>query len=186
MCLHVFQWFPSKHGNLHICRQKTVPKHQVLRCFEFPYYFPKPLKIPLFTLFSSIFPCSTAAGQLKHRCKKSFQNNIFHSGFTMFPVKNTAIYAFFAIKSVQNTRFCMFFHGFPCSGIQKPFKASLVAMFFSFLVVFPLPEACQNDPKFHFNARIVQGHDFPPWDPSKRCFFHFSFPWRLPKIGNFK
>ena len=33
----------------------------------------------------------------------------------------------------------------------------------------------------------VQGHDFPPpWDPSNGCFFHFSPPWRLPKLRNFR
>ena len=90
-CVCMFlQWFPSKHSNLHICRHKTVPKHHVLQCFQFPY-FPKPLNIPLFTVFSSIFPCSNAAGQLKHIYKKSFQNIVFHNVFTIFPVKNMVI-----------------------------------------------------------------------------------------------
>ena len=40
---------------------------------------------------------------------------------------------------------------FQCSGIQKPFKISLFSVF-SFLSVLPLPEAYQNDPKFHFNT----------------------------------
>ena len=86
-CVCIFlQWFPSKHSNLHICRHKSVPKHHVLQCLQFPY-FPKPLKIPLFTLFSSIFPCSNASGQFKHIYKKSFQNIVFHNVFTIFPVK---------------------------------------------------------------------------------------------------
>ena len=71
---------------------------------------PKPMKTPLFTLFSSIFPCSMAAGQLKHIYKKSFQNIVFYTFFTMFSVKNTVIYMFFGIKSVQNTGFCSVFN----------------------------------------------------------------------------
>ena len=54
-CVCMFlQCFPSKHSKLHICRHKTVPKHHFLQCFQFPC-LPKPLKTPLFTLFSSIF-----------------------------------------------------------------------------------------------------------------------------------
>ena len=59
-CVCMFlQCFPSKHGNLHICRHKAVPKHHFLQCFQFPC-FPKPLKTPLFTLFSSIFRCANS------------------------------------------------------------------------------------------------------------------------------
>ena len=43
---------------------------------------------------------------------------------------------------------------FQCSGIQKPFKISLFTVFCSFLSVFPLPEAYQNDPNFHFNTLL--------------------------------
>ena len=63
-------WFPSKRGNLHICRHEAVPKHHVLQCFQCPY-FPKLWKISLFTVFSSIFQCSNAAGQFKHYFKIS-------------------------------------------------------------------------------------------------------------------
>ena len=48
---------------------------------------PKPLKTQLFTLFSSIFPCANAAGQLKHIYKKSFKNIVFCRVFTFFPSK---------------------------------------------------------------------------------------------------
>ena len=48
---------------------------------------PKTLKTPLFTLFSSIFPCANAAGQLKHIYKKSFKHIVFSSVFTFFPSK---------------------------------------------------------------------------------------------------
>ena len=93
--LHVYpqnppkQWFPSKHSNLHICRNKTVPKHRVLKCFQFPY-LPKPLKIPLFKLFSSIFhvPMPLANSNIYTR---NPSETFFHCVFTKFPVKNTVI-----------------------------------------------------------------------------------------------
>ena len=80
------QCFPSKHGNLHVCRHKTVPKHHFLQCFQFPC-LPKLLKTPLFTMFSSICPCSNAAGQLKHIYKKSFKNIVFTMFLHCFPSK---------------------------------------------------------------------------------------------------
>ena len=93
-CVSMFlQWFPSKHGNLHFCRHKTGRKHHVRQCFQFPY-LSKPLNIPLFTVFSSIFPCSNAGSQLQHIYKKSFQNIVFDSVFPMFPVKHAVIYTF--------------------------------------------------------------------------------------------
>ena len=136
------QWFPSKHVNAYICRHKTVPKHHVLKCFQFPC-LPKPLKIPLFAVFSSIFPCPNAGGQVKHVYKKSFQNFVFHSAFTLFPVKNMVIntYTFFARKSVQDTAFAVF----SMLWLSKPFQNIDIYIFFSVLVAFPLPEAYQND-----------------------------------------
>ena len=102
-CVSMFlQWFPSKHGTLHFCRYKTGRKHHVRQCFQFPS--PQPLKIPLFTVFSSIFPCSNAGSQLQHIYKKSFQNIVFDSVFPMFPVKQTGIYTFFAIKAVNPSK----------------------------------------------------------------------------------
>ena len=78
-CVCMFlQCFPSKHRNLHICHHKTAPKHHFLHCFQFPY-LPKPLKTRLLTLLSSIFPCSNAAGQLKHMYKKMLQKHCFPS-----------------------------------------------------------------------------------------------------------
>ena len=65
---------------------------------------PQPLKIPLFTVFSSIFPCSNAGSQLQHIYKKSFQNIVFDSVFPIFPVKQTVIYTFFAIKAVHPSK----------------------------------------------------------------------------------
>ena len=121
--------------------------------------FPQPLKIPLFTVFSSIFPCSNAGSQVQHIYKKSLQNIVFDSVFPMFPGKQTVIYTFFAIKAVNPSKtllvtcfcnvssqaygnlyvFCysvspkhLFLQCFQCSGIQKPCKILLCTMFFHF------------------------------------------------------
>ena len=100
-CVSMFlQWFPSKHGALHFCRHKTRSKTSCSTMLPIPLS-PQPLKIPLFTVFSSIFPCSNAGSQLQHIYKKSFQNIVFDSVCPMFPVKQTVIYTFFAIKAVN-------------------------------------------------------------------------------------
>ena len=145
-CVCMFlQCFPSKHGNLHICRHKTVPKHNFLQCFQFPC-LPKPLKTPLFTLSSSICPCSNAAGQLKHIYKKSFKNIVVYSVFKVFRQKHRNLHVFRHKVGPKH----WFLQCFQC--IQRPFKISLFTVFFSFLSVFLLPEAYQDDPKFHFNT----------------------------------
>ena len=78
-----------------------------------------PLKTPLFTLFSSIFPCANAAGQLKHIYKKSFKNIVFVQCFYMFSVKNAVIYTFFGLESVQNTGFCSVFNALASKNHSK-------------------------------------------------------------------
>ena len=50
------------------------------------------------------FVCDRGEGWSKQLDRVS--HSVFHSVFTIFPVKNTVISTFFAIKSVQNTRFC--------------------------------------------------------------------------------
>ena len=80
---------------------------------------PKPLKTPLFTLFSSIFPCANAAGQLKHIYKKSFKNIVFFQWVYIFSVKNAVIYTFFGLKSVQNTGFCSVFNALASKNHSK-------------------------------------------------------------------
>ena len=98
------QWFPSKHGTLHFCRHKNRSKTSCSTMLPIPLS-PQPLKIPLFTVFSSIFPCSNARQPTPtyiYIYKKSFQNIVFDSVFSqMFPVKQTVIYTFFAIKAVN-------------------------------------------------------------------------------------
>ena len=143
-------WFPSKQSNLHICRHETVPKHHVLQCFQIAY-LPKPLKIPLCTVFSSIFPSSHAAGHLKHIYKKSIQHIVFHSVIAMFPSKNTVAYMFLAIKSVQNSSFCSVFNATASKNLSE---YQYLHVFFTYRPVSPLPEACQNDPRFHVNTLL--------------------------------
>ena len=50
------------------------------------------------------FSMSNAGSQLQHIYKKSFQNIVFDSVFPMFPVKQTVIYRFFAIKAVNPSK----------------------------------------------------------------------------------
>ena len=50
------------------------------------------------------FSMSNAGSQLQHIYKKSFQNIVFDSVFPMFPVKQTVIYTFFAIKAVNPSK----------------------------------------------------------------------------------
>ena len=174
------QWFPSKHVNAHICRHKTVPKHHVLKCFQFPC-LPKPLKIPLFAVFSSIFPCSNAGGQVKYIYIYT------RNPFTMFPVKNTVIniYTFFARKSVQDTAFAVF----SMLWLSKPFQNIDIYIFFQFWPLFH----CRKRTKITFQYLLKltdtqnQGNDFPGMGSFQLgSFFHFSLPWGLPKLGNFK
>ena len=87
---------------------------------------PKPLKTPLSTLFSSIFPYANAAGQLKHIYKKSFKNIVFYSVFTFFRQKHRNLHVFRLKVGPKQ----WFLQCFQCSGIQKPFKISLFTMFF--------------------------------------------------------
>ena len=171
-CVCMFlQWFPSKHGNLHICRHKTVPKHHFLQCFQFPC-LPKPLKTPLFTPFSSIFPCANAAGQLKHIYKKSFKNIVFFSVFTMFSVKNTVIYMFFGIKSVQNTGFCSVFNALASKNHSKYRYLQCFFICVRFSIAGSLPKW----PKFHFNTKNRRKDSHPK--TRSRCEIVFAPPPR--------
>ena len=121
---------------------------------------PQPLKIPLFTVFSSIFPCSNAGSQLQHIYKKSFQNIVFDSVFPMFPVKQTVIYTFFChkgSKSFQNIAFDSVF-------VMFPVKHTVIYTFFAITSV---QNTCFCSV---FNALASK-------NPAKSCyvqyFFHF-------------
>ena len=123
-CFYMF--FRQKRRKLHGFRHKVGPKQWFLQCFQGSGIkkvqcrdLPKPLKTPLFTLLSSIFPCANAAGQLKHIYKKSFKNSVFFNVFTFFSVKNAVMYTFFGLKSVQNTGFCSVFNALASKNHSK-------------------------------------------------------------------
>ena len=84
--------FRRKHRNLDVFRLKVGPKHWFLQCQGSGIKkvqcrdLPKPLKTPLFTLFSSIFPCANAAGN-SNIYTKIIQKHCFFSVFTFFPSK---------------------------------------------------------------------------------------------------
>ena len=104
-CVSMFlQWFPSKHGTLHFCRHKTGRKHHVRQCIQFPY-LPNRWKYRYLQCFLQFFhvPMPVANSNI-YIYKKSFQNIVFDSVFPMFPVKQTVIYTFFAIKAVNPSK----------------------------------------------------------------------------------
>ena len=83
------QCFPSKHGNFHICRHKTVPKHIFFTMSPIPLS-PQTLEnTAIYTVFFnfSMFQCRWPT---QTYIQKSFKNIIFYSIFTMFSVKNSA------------------------------------------------------------------------------------------------
>ena len=122
--------------------------------------FPQPLKIPLFTVFSSIFPCSNAGSQLQHIYKKSFQNIVFDSVFVMFAVKHTVIYTFFAITSVQNTCFCSVFNALAS---KNPGKSCYVQCCFHFWPFFH----CRKATKMTQNSISIPSCAQTPKNPRK-------------------
>ena len=129
-----------------------------------------------------------AGGQVKHVYKKSFQNFVFHSAFTLFPVKNMVIntYTFFARKSVQDTAFAVF----SMLWLSKAFsKYRYLLFFYQFWPLFH----CRKRTKITFQYLLKltdtqnQGNDFPGMGSFQLgSFFHFSLPWGLPKLGNFE
>ena len=74
----------------------------------------------------------------KHIYKKSFNNIVFFSVFTMFSVKNTVIYTFFGIKSVQNTGSCSVFNALASKKLSIPLSpqtlenTAIYTVFFNF------------------------------------------------------
>ena len=149
--------FRRKHRNLRGFRPKVGPFCSVFNALASKNVqfrdLPKPLKTPLFTLFSSIFPCANAARQLKTYIQKiiQIQKHCFFSMFLHFFRQQRRNLHVFRLKVGPKH---WFLQCFQCSGIQKPFKISLFIVFFHFCPFFPLPEADQNDPKFRFNGLL--------------------------------
>ena len=113
------QCFPSKHGNLHICRHKTVPKHNFFTMFPIPLSPQTQKNNAVYIVFFNFSMFQCLSGQFKHIEKKSFKYIVFYSVFTMFSVKNTVIYTFFGIKSVQNSGFCSVFNALASKNLSK-------------------------------------------------------------------
>ena len=93
-----------------------------------------------FSMFQCRWPTQTYI-------QKILQKHCFYSVFTMFSIKNTVIYTLFGIKSVQNTGFCNVFNALASKNNSK---YRYLQCFFSFLSVFPLPEALPKWPKIPF------------------------------------
>ena len=108
-CVCMFlQRFPSKHGNLHICRQKTVPK-LIFTMFPSPLS-PQTLEnAAIYTVFFNFSICQ-CRWPTQTYIQKSFKKHCFFHSFYIFSVKNIVIYTFFGLKSVQNTGFCSVFN----------------------------------------------------------------------------
>ena len=112
--------------------------------------FPQTLEnTAIYTVFFnvSMFQCRwpTQTIYTKNHSKTLFFK--FYNVFTMFSVKNNT---FFGIKSVQNTVFGSVFNALASKNPSKYRYLHCLLIF----VRFPLPEAYQNDPKFHFNTLL--------------------------------
>ena len=123
---------------------------------------PQPLKIPLFTVFSSIFPCANAGSQLQHIYiyKKSFQNIVFDSVFSNVSSQtdgNLHVFCHKGSKSFQNIAFDSVF-------VMFPVKHTVIYTFFAITSV---QNTCFCSV---FNALASKN---PAKSCYVRCFFHF-------------
>ena len=121
---------------------------------------PQPLKIPLFTVFSSIFPCANAGSQLQHIYKKSFQNIVFDSVFPNVSSQtdgNLHVFCHKGSKSFQNIAFDSVF-------VMFPVKHTVIYTFFAITSV---QNTCFCSV---FNALASKN---PAKSCYAQCFFHF-------------
>ena len=98
-----------------------------------------------------------------------------HGHFQCFgiqkPLKHIAIY------STMSFHFSPFFH---CRKLTKMTKIQ-----FQYLLKLRHPKMVEKS--CTIRSPGCRGPRFPsPWDLSNGCFFHFSSPWGLPKLGNSK
>ena len=150
--LNVFAWFCNGflQSTVHVCCHKTVPKHHVLQCIQFLYYLPRPLKIALFSCFLQFLhvPLPIANSNIY---KKSFQNIFFFQCvFVFFPGKDTVIYTFLAIKSVQNTSFCSVFNALASKNTSEYRYLRCLFTFCRFLECRKPATMTQNSMSIHF------------------------------------
>ena len=161
-CVWMFlQRFPSKHGNLHICRHKTVPK---LIFTMFPIILsPKPLKTLLFTLCSSIFPCWPTQTYIQ----KIIQKHSFFRCFYMFFRQKHRNLHVFRHKVGPKHWFLQCFQG---SGIKKrsiPWFPQTLEDTAIYTVFFNLSMCQCRWPTQTYIQKIIQKHSF------FRCFYIF-------------
>ena len=151
--------FRRKHRNLRVFRHKVGPKQWFLQCFQgsgikkaFNSLISQTLEnTAIYTVFFNFSMCQ-CRWPTQTYIQKIVQKHCFFSVFLHFFRQKRRNLHVFRLK--VGPKHC-FLQCFQCSGIQKPFKISLFTVFvFSFLSVFPLPEADQNDPKFRFNTLL--------------------------------
>ena len=121
---------------------------------------PQPLKIPLFTVFSSIFPSANAGSQLQHIYKKSFQNIVFDKCFSNVSSQtdgNLHVFCHKGSKSFQNIAFDSVF-------VMFPVKHTVIYTFFAITSV---QNTCFCSV---FNALASKN---PAKSCYVQCFFHF-------------
>ena len=98
-----------KHGNYGNWVKKQCRSRLRLGCFTFIHPASRGVAAHTAGLFRSVrgakggFP-PWGLFKLRSFNKKSFQNIVFDSVFPMFPVKQTVIYTFFAIKAVNPSK----------------------------------------------------------------------------------
>ena len=149
--------FLQRHGNLHICRHKTVPKH-LLYSVSNSLMSPQTLEnTAIYTVFFnfSMFQCCWPT---QTYIQKILQKHCFFAVFLQcFPSKTpqfTRFSAWSRSKTLVFAVFSMLWH--PTSHSKHRYLMLFTSIYsvFSFLSILPLPEAYQNDPKFHFNTLL--------------------------------
>ena len=122
---------------------------------------PQPLKIPLFTVFSSIFPCANAGSQLQHIYKKILPKTLFFrqcfSNVSSQTDGNLHVFCHKGSKSFQNIAFDSVF-------VMFPVKHTVIYTFFAITSV---QNTCFCSV---FNALASKN---PAKSCYVQCFFHF-------------
>ena len=131
-CVCMFlQRFPSKHGNLHICRHKTVPK-LIFTMFPIPLS-PQTLEnTAIYTVFFNFSMCQCRWPTQTYIQKILQKHCFFPVGLHFFRQKRRNLHVFRLKVGPKH----WFLQCFQCSGIQKPFKISLFTVFFHFCPFF--------------------------------------------------
>ena len=167
--------FRRKHRNLRGFRHKVGPKQWFLQCFQGSGIkkssMPWSWKHSYLHCFLQFFPVPMPLANSNIYTKNPSKTLFFSVFLHFFRQKRRNLHVFRLKVGPKH----WFLQCFQCSGIQKPFKISLfIDSVFSFLSVFPLPEADQNDPKFRFNGLLGRQSGVGGFHGSKS---HFCFSW---------